>query len=70
MGTTLELTPEKAKRRMSQAEEMATIWEQSDTAVQMYLKGCIVTAQALYSGKEELMQKTMQCMDISLGVKS
>lgn len=46
----LQLTPEKVKRRMSQAEEMATIWEQSDTAVQMYLKGCIVTAQALYSG--------------------
>lgn len=58
MGTTLELTPEKTKKRIEQAEEMATIWEQSDTAVQMYLKGCIVTAQALYSGKEELMQKT------------
>ncbi len=70
MGTALQLTPEKVKRRMSQAEEMATIWEQSDTAVQMYLKGCIVTAQALYSGKEELMQKTMQYMDVSPRAKS
>lgn len=53
MGTTLELTPEKAKKRIAQAEEMAAIWEQSDTAVQMYLKGCIVTAQALINGKRD-----------------
>ena len=54
MGTTLELTPEKAKKRITQAEEMAAIWEQSDTAVQMYLKGCIVTAQALSNGRREI----------------
>lgn len=47
MNTTLELTPEKARRRIAQADEMAKIWEQSDIAVQMYLKGCIVTAKAL-----------------------
>ena len=54
MGTTLELTPEKTKNRIAQAEEMAAIWEQSDTAVQMYLKGCIVTAQALSNGRREI----------------
>lgn len=58
MGTTLELTPEKAKKRIAQAEEMAAIWEQSDTAVQMYLKGCIVTAQALSNGKKRLIRES------------
>lgn len=49
MNTVLELTPEKAKKRIDQANEMAVIWEKSDIATQMYLKGCIVTAQALSS---------------------
>lgn len=47
MNTTLEFTPEKARKRIAQADEMAKIWENSDIAVQMYLKGCIVTAKAL-----------------------
>ena len=47
MNTALELTPEKTQKRIAQAMEMADIWEKSSTAVQMYLKGCIVTAQAL-----------------------
>ena len=45
----LELTPEKTQKRIQQANEMAAIWEQSDIATQMYLKGCIVTAQAFSS---------------------
>ena len=53
MGTTLELTPEKVEKRMSQAEEMASIWEKSDIEVQMYLKGCIVTAKALSDRRKE-----------------
>ena len=56
MSELLELTPEKAQKRISQAEEMAAIWEQSDVAVQMYLKGCIVTAKAL-SDRSRKLQK-------------
>lgn len=56
MSTTLELTPEKAKQRIDQANEMAVIWEQSDIAVQMYLKGCIVTAKALSDRQQELQK--------------
>lgn len=55
MNTTLEFTPEKARKRIAQANEMAKIWENSDIAVQMYLKGCIVTAKAL-SEKRELQE--------------
>ncbi len=53
MGTTSEHTPEKIRKRISQAEEMAAIWEQSDIATQMYLKGCIVTARALSDKRKE-----------------
>ncbi|MEY8265136.1 hypothetical protein AALA79_01965 [Lachnospiraceae bacterium 64-25] len=56
MSATLELTPEKAKQRVDQANEMAAIWEQSDIAVQMYLKGCIVTAKALSDRQQELQK--------------
>lgn len=56
MGATLELTPEKTKKRISQANEMAAIWEQSDASVQMYLKGCIVTAKALSDRCRELQK--------------
>lgn len=55
MYTTLELTPEKARKRITQANEMAKIWENSDIAVQMYLKGCIVTAKAL-SERQDLQE--------------
>ena len=56
MGATLELTPEKTKKRISQANEMAAIWEQSDASVQMYLKGCIVPAKALSDRCRELQE--------------
>ncbi len=52
MGTTVELTQEKFQKRATQAKEMADIWEKSDIAVQMYLKGCIVTAKALSERRE------------------
>lgn len=48
----LELTKEKLQNRMVQADEMAEIWENSDISVQMYLKGCIVTAKALSERRE------------------
>ena len=53
MGTTLEMTPAEVEKRISQAEEMASIWEKSDIEVQMYLKGCIVTAKALSDRSKE-----------------
>ncbi|MDE7331258.1 MAG: hypothetical protein K2O16_03305 [Lachnospiraceae bacterium] len=55
MGTTSEHTPEKVQKRIAQAEEMAAIWEQSDIATQMYLKGCIVTAKALSDRRKEVV---------------
>lgn len=56
MGEVLELTPEKIQKRINQADEMAAIWEQSDESVQMYLKGCIVTAKALSDRCGELQE--------------
>lgn len=53
MSTTLNLTPEKVQERINQADEMAIIWEQSPAEVQMYLKGCIVTAKALSERRKE-----------------
>ncbi len=47
MSKTKEITPEVIKARMIQAEEMSQIWEKSPEAIQMYLRGCIVTAAAL-----------------------
>lgn len=51
MGRALELTPEKAKDRLTQAKEMEEIWEASESPIQMYLIGCIVTAKALHDSK-------------------
>lgn len=53
MRTTLELTPDRMKERIEQAEEMAEIWEKSDNPIHMYLKGCIVTAKALSESKTD-----------------
>lgn len=50
MEATRELTPEKFKKRMKQAEEMERIWEENNKIAQAYLKGCISTAMALVSG--------------------
>ena len=55
MSTTSEHTQEKIRKRISQAEEMAAIWEQSDIATQMYLKGCIVTAKTLSDRHKEMV---------------
>lgn len=41
------LTKEKKQKRLDQSEEMSLIWERSTKEVQMYLKGCMVTAAAL-----------------------
>ena len=56
MNATLNLSPEKVQERISQADEMAIIWEQSPAEVQMYLKGCIVTAKALSERRKELQE--------------
>lgn len=45
-------TPEeKIRDRMPQAKEMETIWDIADDETRAYLRGCIVTAQALYARK-------------------
>lgn len=41
------LLEEKAKERSEQAKEMEAIWDGSDEPIRMFLKGCIVTANAL-----------------------
>lgn len=43
---------EQLKKRTKEAEEMAAIWEQSETDAHMYLKGCITTAMALAGNKK------------------
>lgn len=50
MAVHTELTPEKFKKRMEQAEEMSCIWEKNNEIAQAYLKGCISTAMALAGG--------------------
>lgn len=40
------LTKEKNQKRLDQSEEMSLIWEKSTKEIQMYLKGCMVTAAA------------------------
>lgn len=50
MVATRELTHEKFKKRMKQAEEMERIWEENNKIAQAYLKGCISTAMAIVSG--------------------
>lgn len=47
MKQTKEITHEIIKARLVQAEEMSQIWDRSPEAIQMYLRGCIVTAAAL-----------------------
>lgn len=47
MALHAELTQEKFKKRMEQAEEMNAIWEKNNEIAQAYLKGCISTAMAL-----------------------
>lgn len=42
-----EMAPEIIRERLVQANEMSDIWDRSPEAIQMYLKGCIVTAAAL-----------------------
>lgn len=47
MRKTDEIIKKEDKTRLAQAEEMSLIWENSSKEVQMYLKGCMVTAAAL-----------------------
>lgn len=47
MRSKKESTQNKINKRLEQAAEMSRIWEESDEMVQMYLKGCIATANAL-----------------------
>lgn len=47
MKKTDEIVNKEDKLRLVQAEEMSLIWERSTKEVQMYLKGCMVTAAAL-----------------------
>lgn len=53
MNKTNEITPEIIRERLMQANEMSQIWEKSPEAIQMYLKGCIVTAAALAGAKQQ-----------------
>lgn len=46
-----EITQEKIKERLPQAREMDLIWEHADEVTRAYLRGCIMTAQAL-AGKK------------------
>lgn len=46
-----EINQEKIKERLPQAKEMETIWNHADEVTKAYLRGCIVTAQAL-TGKK------------------
>ena len=55
MAAKKELTPEKLKKRMKQAEEMNSIWEKNNEIAQAYLKGCISTAIALVGGGGNLV---------------
>ena len=52
MGNTI-LIEEKSKERLEQAKEMELIWNESDELTRMFLRGCIVTANAL-AGKKEI----------------
>lgn len=46
MRKTDEIIKKEDKTRLAQAEEMSLIWEKSTKEIQMYLKGCMVTAAA------------------------
>lgn len=46
-----EITQEKIEERLRQAREMNFVWENADEVTRAYLRGCIVTAQAL-AGKK------------------
>lgn len=58
MNATMELTNEEIRKRLEQANEMAEIWDANESPIQMYLKGCIVTARALSGNDGKQPKKT------------
>lgn len=53
----IALTPEQLEKRLQQANEMNEIWDNNADPVQMYLKGCMNTANALAGGYVADVQK-------------
>jgi len=50
------MTMDEIRERLSQADEMSNIWDESSDPIRMYLKGCIVTAAALARKKDECLK--------------
>lgn len=58
MNATIKLTNEEIRKRLEQANEMSEIWDANESPIQMYLKGCIVTARALSGNEGKQPKKT------------
>ena len=50
------MTMDEIRERLSQADEMSNIWDESSDPIRRYLKGCIVTAAALARKKDECLK--------------